>query len=281
MALNLQVSARTPITVPLAADPALVEANPPRADGTIPHLRYIMSGDCEGLVIPAGVSTATIRGLTKDEFRDAEAAAGRMSDKGRRVYLRVTNEVRKRADAKDATALRKRAEALMLAALRIDSGDVEGEALEALQREVEAETEAIRDAELAAEKPATEAAVLDDASDADVAAYEGFQRWHRMYHREVARRGLLALSDCPDIEPGPKGYPVEALLQDDNGEAVIDEVARHIEHAGTLGKAPPLSSGCSSGVSEAASASTTSAPPEMTATAGSVPDPAPASAAVS
>lgn len=281
MALNLQVSARTPITVPLAADPALGAANPVRPDGVIPTLRYLMTGDCEGLVIPEGVSTATIRGLTKDGFREAEAAAGRCSDRGRRVYLRVAHEVQKRADAKDAAALDKRRAALMVAAARVESGDVEGEALATLTREVEAEAEAIRDADLAAEKPATEAAVVDTLSDAEHAAYLGFQAWQRMYRREVARRGLLALSDCPDIAPGPKGYPVELLLQDENGEAVIDEVSRHVEHAGALGKAPPRFSGCSSGVSEAAQSSGTGVLPEMPATGGCEPSQAPASAAVS
>lgn len=86
MALNLQVSTDTEVTLPLACDPDVAAANPD-VDGTSPLTRYYLTSDPEGLVVPEGASTCTIRALSPEEIRHVEslASADFLDPDGRKV----------------------------------------------------------------------------------------------------------------------------------------------------------------------------------------------------
>lgn len=281
MALTLQISAETEITVPLVCDPAVQAANPPRADGSSPTIRYLVTGDPEGLVIPEGASHATIRALTRDELRQTEAAIGRRySDRGRRVYSRVVDEMDRRARGADTAEVQRRdASVDAVAAWLAAASDVPADVREGVGRALASEREAIGAAVSAALGPATEAAVLDGLTDEEHGLYLAHCAWLRGQQREIVRRGLVALSDAPGWRRGADGFPVEKLLLvPDVGEALVEEIAGHVLHAATLGKALSPSSGASSGA-RATCPSTTSAPPATTATDGSPPGSEPRSSA--
>lgn len=273
MALTLQVSAETEITVPLVCDPTVQAANPPRPDGVSPTMRYVVTGDPEGLVVPEGASHATIRALTRDELRQAESAIGRRhSDRGRRVYSRVIDELDRRARGADTAEVEQRESVHAATATWFaDATGLSDVVRDGIRRALAAEREAIDAAVSAAVGPATEAAVLDTLSDEDHALYVGHCAWLRGQQREIVRRGLVSLSDAPGWQRGPDGFPVERLaIVPEIGEALVQEIAGHVLHAATLGKALSPSSGASSGA-RATSVSPTSALPTTTATGGSPP----------
>lgn len=86
-------------------------------------------------------------------------------------------------------------------------------------------------------------------------------------HVEAARRGLLWLSDLPDVKPGPDGYPVEMLDGSDLYAAIILEVSRRALALGSMGKAPPSSSGSLSGEPQPAAGACATPATAATATA--------------
>ena len=214
MGLLIQVDADTPVRLPLACDPSLQAANPPRYEGegdaaklvAAPLLRYWLTSDPEGLVIPPDAGFVTVRALTKPERRRAEATAGvksqPYSERACLVYSRSID--------------------------RVEALTGQGETRASL-------------------------AALAEMSDVDRALYERHAEWMRLRNRELCRIGLVGLSELPHLGPGPEGFPVEALDEvrwgpDLDADDVLHEAARHLMQIGSLGKALRPSSATSSGV---------------------------------
>jgi len=70
------------IQIPLAVDPAVIEAN-----GAAVAAVYHFTSDATDLDVPSGAALVTIRPLSRGEIRKAERLAGRMSRHGQRAYI--------------------------------------------------------------------------------------------------------------------------------------------------------------------------------------------------
>lgn len=244
MALPIRMSAPPPgsttpeyVDLPLACDPSMLAAHPAPPGGLSPLVRYLETSDADGLTIPDDASIATLRALSRQELRAASLSV-RRREVDERVYDRVARSI---ADA----AQRRLLEAVgvlpelrateVRRALKTDRREALLTLSDAERAAVDAE--AVRLEEVAG-TPAGQ--VLDALSDEDHAAYVRHGRWSESYNEELVRRALVRLTAPPhdDWLADPRdGFPVAALLAQEGGREVVDELALHVVRVSDLGKA--------------------------------------------
>lgn len=284
MALPILTSTDVTADVPLACDADLRAANPPRVEHVAdcpggacacpsisPLAVYADTGDPDGLVVPETASVATVRALSKSEYRAATLRAGRHSERDERAYVRVLERTGEIARERLRAALETIPEPARGRALARLDGRIEGNALDVLDPE---QAEAVaRHMARASERDGTPYGVaIDDLDDAAHAAFLRYSEWRMRRNAEVARVGVLLLTVPPHAPwvAGAAGFPVEPLLRQPDGEDIVAELAEHVTRVTRLGKAVRPSSGGGSGSGTSGrTAGPALTPPD--ATAGSTP----------